>query len=79
MVSKIISQEAEEAPVLPSMLNLLDRFNSYFEGDAEAKIVAGRLEITIGNQTLFISLPDIVGGKSRGLSSPPSDTHKHTQ
>lgn len=64
---------------LCAMDGLIEQFNEYFDGDAKVKIVAGRLEITIGNQTLFISSPDIVGGKSRGLSYPPSGTHKHTQ
>ena len=49
------------------MENLIKRFNEYFDGDAKARIVASGLEITIGNQTLFISLPDVIGGSHRVL------------
>ena len=42
--------------------NVLDSFNSFFKGTAEVVINKGRLEITIGSQTLLISLPQIVGG-----------------
>ena len=48
------------------MKELLERFNSYFKGSAEAKIVKGRLEITIDSQTLIISLPQIIGGHAEG-------------
>ena len=44
--------------------NLLEEFNSFFIGNAEAKINGNRLEITIGSQTLLISLPKVVGGQS---------------
>lgn len=44
------------------MESLLNDFNSFFEGTAKATIVGNRLEITIGSQTLLISLPQIVGG-----------------
>jgi len=57
------------------MKELLERFNSYFEGSAEAKIVKGRLEITIGSQTLLISLPQIVGGYGEGS---PKDSSQHS-
>jgi hypothetical protein len=42
------------------MNSLIDRFNSFFEGDAEAKIINGKLHVTIGSRTLVISLPAIV-------------------
>ena len=46
------------------MKKLLDIFNSFFKGSAEAKIVDDRLEITIDSRTLIISLPEEVGGYS---------------
>ena len=49
------------------MDNLIARFNSFFEGDAEAKIVNGKLHITIGSRTLVISLPAIVGEQATGI------------
>lgn len=48
--------------------NLIEEFNKFFAGSAEAKISKGRLEITIGSQTLIIALPEIIGGQSTGLS-----------
>ena len=42
----------------------LTTFNSFFQGKAEAKIVGDRLEITIGSQTLIISLPEVIGDKT---------------
>ncbi len=56
---------------MPSSLmirNLLDEFNSFFKGSAEAVIIGNRLEITIGSQTLLISLPEVTGGQSTGQS-----------
>jgi len=50
------------------MESLLDEFNTFFKGSAQAKIIGNRLEITIGSQTLIISLPGIVGGQSTGSS-----------
>jgi len=50
------------------MEELLDRFNSFFKGSAEAKIIKGRLEITVDSQTLIISLPQITGGYGEGSS-----------
>jgi len=50
------------------MKNLLDTFNSFFKGSAEAKIIGNRLEITIGSQTLVISLPIILDGHATGSS-----------
>ena len=43
---------------------ILATFNSFFQGDAEAKVVDDRLEITIDSRTLVISLPEEVGGYS---------------
>ncbi len=51
-----------------AMKSLLDRFNSFFTGSAEIKINGNRLEITIGTQTLIVSLPEIIGGDSMGRS-----------
>ncbi len=50
------------------MEKLIDTFNSFFKGSAKATITGNRLEITIGSQTLIISLPEIVGGQSKGQS-----------
>ena len=47
---------------------LLTEFNSFFKGTAKAKVSNSRLEITIGTQTLIISLPQIVGGQAKGSS-----------
>ena len=47
---------------------LQEEFNRFFEGSAEATIKGNRLEITIGSQTLLISLPEIIGGQSMGQS-----------
>ena len=47
---------------------ILITFNSFFEGKTEAKIVGGRLEITIGSQTSIISLSGVIKGQSRGSS-----------
>ena len=46
--------------------NLVDRFNSFFEGSAKIEINGSNLEIAIGSQTLIISLPEIIGVDSRG-------------
>ncbi len=48
--------------------NLLDRFNSFFEGSARAEINNHRIEVTIGSQTLLISLPEVIGCDSMGQS-----------
>jgi hypothetical protein len=43
---------------------ILVTFNSLFQGNAEARVVGDRLEITIGSQTLIILLPEVIGGQS---------------
>ena len=48
------------------MDSLLEQFNSFFEGKAEAKISGARLEITIGSQTMIVSMPEVIGGHGRG-------------
>ena len=45
---------------------LLEIFNSFFGESAKAVINNNRLEITIGSQTLIISLPKVIGGQSTG-------------
>ena len=45
---------------------LVEEFNWFFKGTAEVIINGNRLEITIGSQTLIISLPEIIGGDSTG-------------
>ena len=47
---------------------LLERFNSYFRDTAKATIRGSVLEITIGSQTLRISMPEVTGGESTGPS-----------
>lgn len=48
--------------------DLLVEFNLFFEGSAEAKISGDRLEITIGSQTMLISLPKVIGAQAKDLS-----------
>ena len=48
--------------------SLLEEFNEFFKGSAEIKTSDGRLEITVGSQTLIVSLPEIIGGDSMGQS-----------
>ena len=48
--------------------SILDESNSFFKGNAEARINGSRLEITIGSQTLIISLPEAIGWQSKGSS-----------
>ncbi len=50
------------------MPNLIERFNSFFEGTASITFVGDELKITIGSQTLTVSLPQVVGTESTGLS-----------
>ena len=50
------------------MRSLIEGFNSFFIGTAEAKINGNVLEIRIGSQTLLISLPEVIGGDSMGRS-----------
>ena len=47
------------------MQAIMDRFNRFFEGSAQAEIDGERLRITIGTQTLIIQLPSIVRGEGR--------------
>ena len=44
--------------------NIIERFNSFFEGSAKVVINGNRLEITINGVTLHISLPEVLGGHS---------------
>ena len=48
--------------------NLLDTFNSFFEGDAEIIITDNKMEITVGSRTIVISLPTVVSCKAMGSS-----------
>ena len=50
------------------MEDLIKEFNECFEGDAKIEIVDSEIRITIGSRTLFVSLPEIVGGCSTGSS-----------
>jgi len=50
------------------MEHLIERFNSFLQGRAKVEIVGDQLEITIGNETLMISLPQFIGAKSRASS-----------
>ena len=49
-------------------LKLLESFNAFFKGNATAQINGTRLEITIGTQTLVVSLPEVIGGQSKASS-----------
>jgi hypothetical protein len=42
---------------------LIEGFNSFFAGTAKAEISGGTMRIAIGDQTLLIRLPAIVGGQ----------------
>ncbi len=48
--------------------DLVDIFNSLFEGSAKAAVGDNRLGITVGSETIIIALPDlaVVGVQSRG-------------
>ena len=48
--------------------NLLEKFNSFFKGSAKVVINGTRLEVTINNATLIISLPEVVGSNATGQS-----------
>ncbi len=48
--------------------SLLEEFNSFFKGRAEAKINGNQLEITINCLTMIISLPEAIGWQSTGQS-----------
>ena len=50
------------------MEDLINEFNEFFKGRASIIIVGDQLEITIGSQTLIISLPKIVGAQAKDLS-----------
>lgn len=50
------------------MESLINEFNGAFKGQAEAIIKGNRLEITINNVTLSISLPWVISVRSKGLS-----------
>lgn len=50
------------------MQKLLDDFNGFFAGSARVVIADDRMEITIGSQTLIISLPQIIGAQAKGSS-----------
>jgi hypothetical protein len=44
--------------------NILEEFNTCFKGTATAVIIGNQLQITIGNTTLVISLPEVIGEQS---------------
>lgn len=43
--------------------HLIQEFNEFFGGAGSISIVDGCLHVTIGQQTLLVSLPKIVGGQ----------------
>lgn len=47
------------------MKELLKQFNDFFGKDAHMVVETNNLKITIGNQTLEIALPTIVGTSSK--------------
>ena len=55
-------QTDERVDNLQERINLVDRFNKFFEGSAEIKTTGGKLEITINHATLVIALPEVIGG-----------------
>lgn len=48
--------------------DLLARFNSFFEGDAQVEVKENRLEITIGSRIMVISLPSVIGVQAKDSS-----------
>ena len=52
------------------MEKLIEQFNIFFNGTATIEIKDNELHITMGAETLFLSLPEIVGGCSKGSSRP---------
>ena len=63
----MVEQVVEDVKVKHSK-NLLDRFNTFFGEEARAVITDNGLEITVGSQTLVISLPEVIGGYAKGSS-----------
>lgn len=45
---------------------LIQEINRYFDGDLRLEISHGRLGITVGARTLFVSLPTVVGAMATG-------------
>jgi len=45
-------------------MTLIDQFNDFFGKDAHVVIEKNDLKITIGNQTLVITLPTVAGASS---------------
>ena len=52
------------------MEKLIKQFNIFFDGTAKREIKDNELHITIGAKTLFLSLPEVNGGCSKGSSRP---------
>lgn len=50
---------------------LIQEINSYFDGELRLEVANGRLGITAGTRTLFVSLPAIVGAKAAEPCPPP--------
>ncbi len=50
------------------MEKIIEAFNSFFEGQAKVEVKGNELHVTIGSKTLFIALPGVSGGCSRGSS-----------
>ena len=48
--------------------NLIEEFNSFFKGRARIAIYGDELKITIGSQTLTVSVPQVIGTESMGRS-----------
>ena len=57
------------APKQPEPRTVIDEFNEFFGESAGACIRGDELLITVGNRTMHIQLPGMVGGESKGLSN----------
>lgn len=47
------------------MQDFIEKFNRFFEERGKLEIEGKNLRITIGNETLVIQLPSIIGGESK--------------
>lgn len=43
---------------------IIQQFNSFFQGSAKAEVLDGKLHITIGTQTMIVTLPEVAGVQS---------------
>ncbi len=49
-------------------VEIIREFNNFFQGSEKVVVNKNRIEITIGSQTMLISLPKVIGVQSNGSS-----------